>query len=71
MVFEDDLGNFLPDVKSDISPEERADLVGNAVNTGDENGSFSVIPRMVLAKVFLSDPKSDYLKGTNGSNNLD
>lgn len=71
MLFGDDLGDFLPDVKSDITPEERSELVEEYSEHWGRKWFIFSNPTYGSWESILSDPKSDFLKDTNGSNNLD
>jgi acid phosphatase len=63
MLFGDDLGDFLPDVKSDITPEERAELVEEYSEHWGRKWFILSNPTYGSWDGVLSDPKSDYLEG--------
>lgn len=71
MLFGDDLGDFLPDVENDITPEERSQLIDKYSEHWGQKWFILSNPTYGSWEGILNDPKSYYLKGTNSSNNLD
>jgi acid phosphatase len=63
MLFGDDLGDFLPDVKNDITPEERAELVEEYSEHWGRKWFILSNPTYGSWESILSDPKSVYFQG--------
>lgn len=63
MLFGDDLGDFLPDVKENITPNERAKLVGEYSEHWGRKWFILSNPTYGSWEGILNDPKSDYLQG--------
>ncbi|MDX1641303.1 MAG: HAD family acid phosphatase, partial [Balneolaceae bacterium] len=63
MLFGDDLGDFLPDVKSNITQEERSELVEEYSEHWGRKWFVLDNPTYGSWLNILSDPKSDYLNG--------
>lgn len=63
MLFGDDLGDFLPDVKSNITPEERAALVDEYSEHWGRKWFILNNPTYGSWESILSDPKSNYFRG--------
>ncbi len=61
MLFGDDLGDFLPDVKSNITPQERDRLVGENKNNWGEKWFMLPNPTYGSWNNILRDPKSQYI----------
>ncbi|ASQ90456.1 acid phosphatase [Prosthecochloris sp. GSB1] len=63
MLFGDDLGDFLPDVKKNITPQERDRLVSE--NSGHWGRKWFVLPNPTYGSWLdiLHDPKSQYIRG--------
>ncbi len=61
MLFGDDLGDFLPDVKSNITPEERDRLVGEYKNNWGRKWFMLPNPTYGSWINILRDPKSQYI----------
>lgn len=64
MLFGDDLGDFLPDVKNNITPDQRAELVEKYSEYWGRKWFILSNPTYGSWLNILSDPKSDYLEGT-------
>lgn len=62
MLFGDDLGDFLPDVKNNITPDDRADLVEKYSEHWGRKWFILSNPTYGSWESILNDPKSDYLK---------
>ncbi|MDZ7718488.1 MAG: HAD family acid phosphatase [Balneolaceae bacterium] len=62
MLFGDDLGDFLPDVKSNITPEERAELVDEYSEHWGRKWFILGNPTYGSWESILNDPKSNYLR---------
>lgn len=63
MLFGDDLGDFLPDVKDDITPEERSELVEEYSEHWGRKWFIFSNPTYGSWESILSDPKSEYFRG--------
>ncbi|BBO75957.1 hypothetical protein DSCW_33740 [Desulfosarcina widdelii] len=63
MLFGDDLGDFLPDVKKNITPMQRDDLVNEYKDNWGVKWFVFSNPIYGSWMGILSDPKSSYLKG--------
>jgi acid phosphatase len=62
MLFGDDLGDFLADVKSRITPEERDRLVGEYKNNWGRKWFMLPNPTYGSWLNVLGDPKSRYIR---------
>ncbi|MCG2590522.1 5'-nucleotidase, lipoprotein e(P4) family [Rhodohalobacter sulfatireducens] len=63
MLFGDDLGDFLPDVKDDITPEERSELVEEYSEHWGRKWFIFGNPTYGSWESILSGPKSEYFRG--------
>lgn len=64
MLFGDDLGDFLPDVKRNITPEERSELVEKYSEHWGRKWFVLSNPTYGSWESILSDPKSRHFRGT-------
>jgi acid phosphatase len=63
MLFGDHLGDFLPDVKNDTTPKERADLVEEYSEHWGRKWYILSNPTYGSWNSILNNPKSDYFQG--------